>query len=276
MNPQISNFGKVYSKALWNRSNFLILILILILGSVFWQFFGLISFFGLVIISAKSLILASQKKFISQTLDTQPKFNISDLIKKLTTQLNKPYLEETKINFQNARREITQIQKNILLINKNNPESSEIDQLNLSKYLPEIVNKVISLSLQEQKIRRFLQTENLPKINSELENLEHRKKILLSKTYELNTEKNTEKSEIFEIIQAKKNQLETIQNCETELAQIEKYLSQIQAKLSAIRILTAKISLQNGELVEFSDNLFQKIEKLNLEISLFEEINKKS
>jgi len=270
MNPQISNFGKVYSKALWNRSNFLILILILILGSVFWQFFGL------VIISAKSLILASQKKFISQTLDTQPKFNISDLIKKLTTQLNKPYLEETKINFQNARREITQIQKNILLINKNNPESSEIDQLNLSKYLPEIVNKVISLSLQEQKIRRFLQTENLPKINSELENLEHRKKILLSKTYELNTEKNTEKSEIFEIIQAKKNQLETIQNCETELAQIEKYLSQIQAKLSAIRILTAKISLQNGELVEFSDNLFQKIEKLNLEISLFEEINKKS
>ena len=268
MNKQFFNFCQVYSRAFCHQSTLIILIFGLVFGLVFWHFFVPIFLFSIILTTSKALKKSLQQEFISTILTKKsPKFEIINLIKSLTNQLNKPYLEQTKINFQNVRRELIQIQKNLALVNSTKEsQNEEINKLDLPKFLTEIVEKVINLSVQEQKMRRFLQLEDLPKLNLEIKNLT--KKSLQDST--LIQTQNLENNEILEIIQAKKNQLETIQSCQNKLVQIEDYLEQIQAKLSAIRILTAKISLQNDSLSSPSDNLLANIERLNLEIDLFE------
>ena len=267
MNKQFLNFFQVYSRAFCHQSTLIILIFGLVFGLVFWQFFIPIFLFSIILTTSKALKKSLQRDFISTVLTQKfSKFEIKSLVQSLTNELNKPYLEQTKINFQNARRELIQIQKNLAVVNSTNSQNEEISKLDLPKFLTEIVEKVINLSLQEQKMRRFLQLEDLPKLNLEIKNLT--KKSLQDST--LIQTQNLENNEIVEIIQAKKNQLETIQSCQNKLVQIEDYLEQIQAKLSAIRVLTAKISLQNDNLSSPSDNLLTNIERLNLEIDLFE------
>lgn len=267
MNKQFLNFFQVYSRAFCHQSTLIILVFGLVFGLVFWQFFIPIFLFSIILTTSKALKKSLQQDFISTVLTQKfSKFEIKNLVQSLTNELNKPYLEQTKINFQNARRELIQIQKNLDLVNSTNSQNEEISKLDLPKFLTEIVEKVINLSLQEQKMRRFLQLEDLPKLNLEIKNLT--KKSLQDST--LIQTQNLENNEIVEIIQAKKNQLETIQSCQNKLVQIEDYLEQIQVKLSAIRVLTAKISLQNDNLSSPSDNLLANIERLNLEIDLFE------
>ena len=274
MSPAISNFLKVYSQAVFRISNLGIFGFGVILAVIFWQLFvPILSIFtlGILIFSLK---VAVSRDFINQTLSNKKTFQIQDLITILKEHLNKPYLTETKLNFQNAKHELVGIQKNLEIIAKKPQISNsslanyEMEELKLEKLLPEMIEKVINLSFEEQKIRRFLQTENEAKLKSEIEILEQ--KVLEQKNNEevLNSESES-------ILQSKKNQLEMIKSYQEKVIKIDDYLEQINAKLTAIRIFTAKMGMQSDDLMTANDSLFSNIEKLTLEINLFEqEMNK--
>ena len=103
MSPAISNFLKVYSQAVFRISNLGIFGFGVILAVIFWQLFvPILSIFtlGILIFSLK---VAVSRDFINQTLSNKKTFQIQDLITILKEHLNKPYLTETKLNFQNAK-----------------------------------------------------------------------------------------------------------------------------------------------------------------------------
>ena len=295
---KLTNFVRVYQAAILRVDNFLILVL----GVLFCIFLGKFFVLGVLFltfgINIKAFILATKPEFIRQILNPQKLFDIKNLIQILTKELNKSYLEQVKINFQNGRKELTKIQKNLELINKNKNLSRELqstsdtisfentgfDNLDfLPTVLPELVYKILVLSSEEQKIRRFLQTENKTQLEidiASLDNLQNSQQSLRNNSQ--NNSQNlalqinqdnlkhdlTAQNRQSEYMENKKNQLETILNFEKQLDQIENYLEQIQIELSAISLFTAKLSLPTKKLT--NDNyLLTSLNKLNLEIDTF-------
>lgn len=295
---KLTNFVRVYQAAILRIDNFLIFVL----GALFCIFLGKFFILGILFltfgITTKAFILATKPEFIHQVLSQKKLFDIKSLIQILTKELNKSYLEQVKINFQNGRRELVKIQKNLELINKNKNLTRELQSISetisfentgfdnlefLPTVLPELVDKILVLSIEEQKIRRFLQTENKNQIEidiANLDNLQNSRQSLgnnsqnNSQNLALQTNKDNLKHDLTaqnrqnEQIENKKNQLETVLNFENQLDQIENYLEQIQIELSAISLFTAKLSLPTKKLT--SDNyLLTSLNKLNLEIDTF-------
>lgn len=285
-NSKLTNFARVYQSAIFRLDNLVILILGVLLSIFMGKFFVLgivILLFG---IGTKAFILSAKKDFINQTLNPKKTFEIKNLVQILTKELNKSYLEQVKINFQNARQELVKIQKNLELINKNqqNKNNSEFNSQTISfentgfdnleflpQVLPPLVDKVLILSREEQKIRRFLQTENKLQITTDLANLQklqENSQDLIYSDQNLNLTQNTKKEGQNQQIENKKNQLQTILNFEKQLDQIEDYLGKIQTELSAISLFTAKLSLPTSKIT--NDNyLLTSLNKLNLEIDTF-------
>lgn len=297
----LTNFTKVYQAAIFRIDN----VLILVLGILFCIFLGKFFVLGILFLTfgiiTKAFILAAKPEFIRQILNPPKSFEIKNLIQILTKELNKSYLEQVKINFQNARQELIKINKNFELINKNKNfsknnlqsnstsnsisnsflqpisfENTGFDDLDfLVTTLPELIDKVLILSSEEQKIRKFLQTENKEQIQIELDSFYNSRQNLenYGQDFILNSDL-TKQNRQLEQIENKKSQLETILNFEKELDQIESYLNQIQTELSAISLFTAKLSLPTKKMT--TDNyLLTNLNKLNLEIDTFtDQINK--
>lgn len=297
----LTNFGKVYRVAIFRVDN----LLIFILGSLFCIFFGKFFILGVLFLTfgiiVKAFILATKSEFIIQVLSPQKSFEIKNLIQVLTKELNKSYLEDVKVNFQSGRAELIKINKNLELITKNKNElennlgsnqsvqaisfeKTGFDNLDfLPTVLPELVDKILVLSSEEQKIRKFLQTENknelqndLATLNSQaLQNFEQNLTSNLQNTASQTHKKEQENDLKYDLnarnseqIENKNNQLETILNFEKQLDQIENYLTQIKIELSAISLFTAKLSLPTKKITT-DDYLLTNLNKLNLEIDTF-------